>query len=371
MPLVAQARRPERGSHARRTELNPREQLNLRDQLMSDAIAGNDFVRPFPRAIRIEPSGACNLACSHCPTGTVDMPRSSMPWDVFDRVSAQVRDHLDAVKVVVLYHGGEPLLHKRFVDMVRHLKTMRVPHVKTVSNGMILSDAVIEGIVDAKLDAIEFSLDGQSPEENNFVRRNCDAATVIRNIKRLIAHKRRVSAVRPDIFIASTQFLTPETHVRKDQPAPLPEYVVREFSGEVAPEITEYKTTWAMLWPHMGLQTDVYEIYKDPYCGEVLNYCDLVDFTMTIRWNGDVVTCCYDLTSQFVLGNVMQQTLEEIWNGKKYRGLRRSIDSRRFIPLCAACNRVKPNLFLVLKPGVRERLARKDTPVSIGPVPPS
>jgi MoaA/NifB/PqqE/SkfB family radical SAM enzyme len=32
----------------------------------------------FPKVLRIEPSSQCNLACSHCPTGTIDMPREVM-----------------------------------------------------------------------------------------------------------------------------------------------------------------------------------------------------------------------------------------------------------------------------------------------------
>lgn len=41
------------------------------------------FFRPFPRVIRIEPAGACNLRCSHCPTGTVSMQRGIMSWETF------------------------------------------------------------------------------------------------------------------------------------------------------------------------------------------------------------------------------------------------------------------------------------------------
>jgi radical SAM protein with 4Fe4S-binding SPASM domain len=94
----------------------------------------------------------------------------------------------------------------------------------------------------------------------------------------------------------------------------------------------------------------VYEVYQDPYHSEPIHYCDLVDYTMTIRWNGDVVACCYDLTSRYVLGNVHQDDLATIWNSDKFLGLRRSIETGRFIPLCANCNVVKPNTFLLLRP---------------------
>ncbi len=283
------------------------------------------------------------------------MPRSSMSWETFERVCTDLSKHLDEIKTVVLYHGGEPLLNKRFVEMVRRLKQLGVPTVKTVSNGMLLTDAHIKGLVSSGLDMIECSLDGQSAEENNFIRRNCDAATVLTNVKRLLTHRRAVGATTPQVFISSTQFLTPESHVAKDQPAPAPAYVVDALSGEFSGEIAGYKTTWAMRWPHMEVLDDVYDLYQDPYSTGELNYCDLVDFTITVRWNGDVVSCCYDLTSRYVLGNVLKEDLASIWNGKRYLGLRRSIDTKKFIPLCASCNKVKPNVYLLEKPEVRAR----------------
>lgn len=70
---------------------------------------------------------------------------------------------------------------------------------------------------------------------------------------------------------------------------------------------------------------------------------------MTVRWNGDVVACCYDLTSQEVLGNVKQDSLENIWNNDKYLYLRGSIDQKMFVKLCDNCNVVKPKVYLTLK----------------------
>jgi MoaA/NifB/PqqE/SkfB family radical SAM enzyme len=140
--------------------------------------------RPFPRVVRIEPAGACNLACSHCPTGTVKMSRGIMRAETFARILESVRAHLDAVKVVVMYHGGEPLLNKGFAGMVRQIKAAGVPFVKTVSNGMLLDERVISGLVASGLDALEVSLDGESAAQNDFVRRNVDAATVVGNLQR-------------------------------------------------------------------------------------------------------------------------------------------------------------------------------------------
>lgn len=318
-----------------------------------------EYIRSFPRVVRIEPAGACNLTCSHCPTGTVPMVRGIMRREIFSLVLQSMKENLDAIKVVVLYHGGEPLLHKGFAEMVRQIKELGIPFVKTVSNGMLLTETNLIGIVADGLDAIEFSLDGESLEENNFIRRDCDYATVVRNIKRLIEYKWEKMSELPKIFISSTQFLRREAHQQKDQKPGVPDYLVQEFSGKYAGEISGFKCTWAMRWPHMKVLEDMYEVYHDPFHDEIKNYCDHVENTVTVRWNGDVVACCYDLTSRFVLGNVQQDDLAAIWNNRRYLGLRRSIDEMKFIPMCANCNVVKPSVYLTLKPEVLANLKKE------------
>ncbi|MCB0112909.1 MAG: SPASM domain-containing protein, partial [Caldilineaceae bacterium] len=253
-------------------------------------------------------------------------------------------------KVCVLYHGGEPLLNKHFADMARAIKALGIPFVKTVSNGMLLTQPIIEALVDSGLDAIEFSLDGVSPAQNNFIRRAGDYETVVAHIKALVAYKQHTGSARPQISISSTQFLPapPDIERYKDlDPAP-PGYLREEFAEEVAAGEIDFKTTWAMQWPHMEVETDVYDLYEDTE-DSYQNQCDHVQSTMTVRWNGDVVGCCYDLTSQFVLGNIHEANLSEIWNNQKYRGLRRSIENQKYIPLCANCNVVRPNVYLLLK----------------------
>jgi radical SAM protein with 4Fe4S-binding SPASM domain len=308
------------------------------------------YARPFPRVLRIEPAAACNLACSHCPTGTVTMTRGIMRAETFARVVDDLRAHLDSVKVVVLYHGGEPLLHKGFAAMAAEIKTLGVPFVKTVSNGMLLADRTIAGLVEGGLDAIEFSLDGQSAEQNDFIRRDADAATIIGNIRRLIRYKRETGAGLPQIFISTTQFRRRDDGRAGVLPGP-PEWLLREFPPE-AGEIAGFKGAWAMRWPHMEVLADVYEVWQDPAEAAVLDFCDKVESTVTVRWNGDVVACCYDLTSRHVLGNVHGSDLATIWNDRRYLALRRSIAARRFVPLCDGCNTVKPGVYLTLKPDI-------------------
>jgi len=255
------------------------------------------------------------------------------------------------LKLFVLYHGGEPLLNKNFVEMVKQIKQLGVTKIKTVSNGMLLNDDIIEGIVSNGLDQIEFSIDGLHPAENNNIRCGSDYSVIINNIKRLIQYKKKVNSIFPEIFIANTQFITTDIHTIHKTPLP-PEYLINNFSGIYADDIAGFKCNWAMKWPGMFVSEKMYTVYHDSNDTGVCNECDQVKNVTTIRWDGSIVACCYDLINQYVIGNILNENLEIIWNNDNFLRLRQSIDHKKFIPLCVHCNVVQPNTYLSLKKNV-------------------
>lgn len=307
------------------------------------------YERPFPAVIRIEPAAACNLACSHCPTGTIKLKRGIMSPETFALALKNLEVHKDRIRVVVLYHGGEPLLNKQFSEMVRSVKALGIPLVKTVSNGMLLSSELMTEIVESGLDVIEFSLDGENADENNFVRRNCEFDQVVTNVKELIRIRNSLNSASPKVFISTTQFMSEPATSSKSKHAEPPRYLVEAFKDQYPADIAGFKPTIAMRWPHMEVDEAVYDLYVDPDQTEDANRCSLTDETITVRWNGDVVPCCFDLTSQCITGNIHQASLEEIWNNQNYLHLRESIDTRNFNSLCGNCNMVKPSVYLLLK----------------------
>ena len=67
--------------------------------------------------------------------------------------------------------------------------------------------------------------------------------------------------------------------------------------------------------------------------------CNLPWRKMTVTWDGDVVPCCYDYNKKFVLGNIREQSLEEIWNGPMMQALRQEFNSNHVTnALCKNCS---------------------------------
>ena len=61
---------------------------------------------------------------------------------------------------------------------------------------------------------------------------------------------------------------------------------------------------------------------------------------MTIFWNGDVTFCGCDVEGDYVLGNLKEQSIKEIWNNKKLLSIKKLHKKKQFqkIPLCAKCD---------------------------------
>lgn len=298
---------------------------------------------PFPRVLRVEPSSQCNLACSHCPTGTVEMARSVMTEQVFVKVLDEIEQHKDLIKVIVLYHGGEPLLNRNFYKMVAQIKSINDSFfVKTVSNGMALTSEHAKQIISSGLDVIEFSLDGDSPDESQYIRVKSNTQRVVKNIKTLIDLKAVAGAIKPDIYIATTQFLRDKDQVDVPGEPPIPAWLEDTFKVKVS----GVKSTYALRWPHMGDSGKFDFLTVD---GQDSNECDHLINTLTIRADGSVIPCCYDLTSKLVMGNILDQALTDIWICRKYQILRRSIVSKKYISICANCAVVRPATYLIPK----------------------
>ncbi|MDY0124557.1 SPASM domain-containing protein, partial [Sulfurimonas sp.] len=200
-------------------------------------------------------------------------------------------------------------------------------------------------IIASGLDSIEFSLDGTSSQMNDFIRKNSNHKKVIENIKELLDQISFKSS-NIKVSISSTQFkyFDENNHLK----SPKSQWLEKEFKHYLDLGLLNINYVDAIEWSDMNIDKDIFDIVEDEE-DKITNYCDHITSTITIRANGDIVPCCYDLTSQLIMGNVLDNSLEEIWNNSKYLKLRKSIYEENFYSICKKCSVVNKNRFLILK----------------------
>ena len=74
--------------------------------------------------------------------------------------------------------------------------------------------------------------------------------------------------------------------------------------------------------------------------------CKDIYHQIGIYWNADVVPCCYDVDGKEIMGNLLKNSLQEIWDNEQYRDFRRRVDDAVISPrnepcICKTCLRWK------------------------------
>ena len=264
-------------------------------------------MRRFPDVVRIEPAGICNLKCRHCPVGVEGGKR---PVLLTLENFIKYFDALPAVpRVLVLYHGGEPLMNKDLEFMVMYAKSKGIQHTVFNSNVALLTEKRGVSLGIAGLDEMRVSFDGSSPEENDAIRVNSHFykhAEIVRNVSKL--------AVRPkNIVIYNARKGT-------NEPAPY----LKEFFKDCPVNFRgEKMREWARL-----------DVSAPPPTREV-DFCSNLFDTFSILSDGNVVMCCEDLQADDIVGNVNDNTPLEIWEQMEER--RRGFAIREYPKLCQSC----------------------------------
>jgi len=135
----------------------------------------------LPTLVMIGVSHRCNLHCLVCdqeagPDGLL------MEWGLFERTLPLISAGCE----VALFGAGEPLLHPRFLDMVRVVvERGGVPTAYT--NGMFLSAEVSAELYAAGMRTITISIYGADAETHERLQPGSDSEQVWRNVADCIA----------------------------------------------------------------------------------------------------------------------------------------------------------------------------------------
>ncbi|MFZ5775068.1 MAG: tetratricopeptide repeat protein [Thermodesulfobacteriota bacterium] len=276
-----------------------------------------------PRRLRIESASACNLRCRHCPTG-LDYNatnRTVMTPELFDTLIQQMRGIRNIIDCV-LYLGGEPLLNRNLAQMCRRVKEeTSVTTTSFNTNAMLVTEEICRQLQGARVNRIQISVDGRSPDENDQIRQGSCYATVAKNIRLL-----KESLPTTQICIANTVIK------RRDDPdvPEAPEFLRHDF-----PDLP-IDTTYAMRWPGLSDRTMLgrhMQTSKLPAKG----YCNKPFTEMVVRANGDITLCCYDILGEHVMGNIMRDNLLDVWKSSAYQELRAAILENQPESLPAVC----------------------------------
>lgn len=140
--------------------------------------------------MRISLTDRCNLRCIYCmpEEGICQIPRAEiLSQDEILRVCRLAGDlGISRIKLT----GGEPLVRKICVPLVKELKALPgIRQVTLTTNGILLKE-LLPGLEEAGLDAVNISLDTLDRETFQKITRRDELAQVIEGLKAALSHPR-------------------------------------------------------------------------------------------------------------------------------------------------------------------------------------
>jgi radical SAM protein with 4Fe4S-binding SPASM domain len=209
--------------------------------------------------------------------------------------------------------------------MIKYIKTKGIG-VNLTTNGGLFNETKIQGLLEAGInssDYITFSILGFSKEVHENVMRGISHDKVLRNVYKFIEMRKKLGINGPVIGIVF--YAMPENE--KEQ---------KDFFEFWRSKVDHVQVVGKVSQSFANFKK-MEELAKIPIRNRT---CKNIWERMTIYWNGDVVLCCEDVGGATNVGNLKNESIKEIWNSKKLKGIRALHRNGKFssIPLCKRCD---------------------------------
>ena len=321
----------------------------------------------------------CNLSCPYCYVGKEKIQNELSTQEWF-----KIIDEIPWYSFVTLV-GGEPLVRKDFSEILYKTSKKTFGKVNVVTNGILLSDKIINDLIKSKILLLSVSLDGW--EKNHDKNRNKDGIfeKIIDNLE-ILNDKRKNSRLMVDIKTIvlkdnledilklyeysskmgfeffSISFLrnnnlkqNAKLYKNFDEIFYKPEYKIEKYFDleefekiyiEIQ-KIKKYTKTQIHFSPKFENENPKIELdlikkffneYENKKIENIYHPC-LYPFSNTIiNPQGDVYPCL-----SYKMGNLKEQSLIEIINNPKYQCFRKNLKHSGVFSSCQMCCELKVN----------------------------
>lgn len=356
---------------SRPQQLEQNRRLNLAEQC-----AQLETLQSKPLHVAVPTGDRCNLRCIFCTDRGPSSP-SEYTDQTFDRF-LRFTEPLDGALLAQLYGWGEPFVnpeYERMFDYVaEHFASTRI-YVST--NGVLLTGKWIDKLLAYGKCLVNVSLNAATPETYAQITQSNLFHRVVDNVRHLMRAREEKKAtdlvvtlsfvaIKPNIhelpgFIELSDELGIRYVVLQDLNI-LEESHLQLFLGEEEEQARQAFLAAAELARTRGIYLDSFTHYPGTYFMQDRSECTHIDLprdclsvweqdddapfypqpgecyepwmTFLLSQNGAVTTCC---RAREVMGNLLEQSFEEIWNGEVYRAYRRTINTFRPPEPCTTC----------------------------------
>jgi radical SAM protein with 4Fe4S-binding SPASM domain len=299
------------------------------------AITKKNIVWGAPPILTIEPTNVCNLSCPLCVTGNGSMERANGRMD-FETYRQLIDELADRAIYLVLFHQGEPYLHRQFNKFVAYAKR-RGLYVTTSSNAHYFDEKTAEATVASGLDTIIISVDGATQETYSRYRVGGSLEKVLAGARNLVAAKKRLRRKTPYIYLQCLIMQHNEHELAAMEKLARELGVDRFLKKTVQVETFAEAQEWLPAADHFRR----YNLTEENFAVKGgKGACPRPWLTTLVNWDGSVSPCCFDKNGHHRTGDLQTTpSFAAVWQSDGYAGFRQKLlTHRREIDMCRNCN---------------------------------
>lgn len=298
-----------------------REQFVLNRQ-GSDSLAELEI---FPQYVNVETTNACNARCVMCGIDFDNRPNVKMDDALFDKIVEELKAWNHHIRKVNLYSDNEPLLDRNLAKKIRILKDIGIQTVAIATNASALTQTRAEELVAAGLDQIYITIDSMVPEVYEKIRVRLSFDKVYANTVNFIRVRdaaKASTAVRIQMVLQESNYGESASFASHWEP------LLSEGDHIVVHRAHNWGGTVETLAHEGDATVNTYP-------------CTTLWANAMIHADGKMALCSVDTehVSPFTLGDVREQSIEDIWNCEDMKSMREKhlTNQRDSHILCNGC----------------------------------
>jgi radical SAM protein with 4Fe4S-binding SPASM domain len=258
--------------------------INRIEKLVHENITLDDKGYPYPSWIEISPIDRCNRSCIFCPKSDdaiAPNQNHKMPSILYKKMAQELKE-IEFKGTIMIAGYGEPLLNKDVIEICQIFSEFC--NVEITTNGDPLDEKYIKDLYEAGTNKIIISMYDGEHQIDTFNE---------------MFRKAGIDC---------------EKYILRDR------WYTKDYNYGVK------------LTNRAGVLNSSKIIEKNKQCFYPF-------YSMMVDWNGDVFLCTQDWNRRIKTGNLMLNTILEVWDSnilKKYR--KHLFDSKRDLPPCNTCD---------------------------------
>lgn len=237
-----------------------------------------------------------------------------MQWDTYVTIVEKIKTYTKGERFALSFSGmGEPLLNPLIYRFIAHVSPYAV--TSFASNGAALTEQNVAKLVDAGLDTVYLSFNGDDQDMFSTMMGGLSYDRVLENMRNAVklAGGTRLK-IRANVSI---------TKANQDRISRIGTMLEREGVSPV---------TYSLCHNRGGNLRDEFVCDTPPMPVERWG-CDVMQNTLFVDWQGKALICDHDLHGEYGLGDLMTEPLETVLDRRQ-----KYLDEGLSFDICRNCN---------------------------------